>query len=144
MANDWSSTFPVLLTQGLQVLRNSSVMPMLINQNYSAEAVRQGDTIQIPLPSALSATPVNPGHLPTAAQESSPTHALIVQDKWIKSDFYLTDKELGEVQRGTIPMQVGSAIEALVSEINSSILATYTPTKPVSYTHLTLPTNREV
>ena len=64
MANLLTALTPKLLAQGLMALRGMAVMPRLVNSDYSAQAAEQGDTINIPIPSAIAAQAVTPGATP--------------------------------------------------------------------------------
>ena len=62
MANSLSAVMPKILARGLLALREQAVMPRLVNADYSNDAARKGDTIDVPLPSAVAATDVAPSH----------------------------------------------------------------------------------
>jgi hypothetical protein len=47
MSNDITNLTPQILANILEVLRENCVMPMLVNNNYSADAASQGSTIDI-------------------------------------------------------------------------------------------------
>lgn len=102
-------------------------MPQLVNGDFSSEAKKKGATIDVQIPSALVAQDVTPGPTPSTPQDSAPTTVPVPLDNWKKVNFFLTDKELGEIdaRAGFIPMQVSEAIKALANAINVSIFANY-------------------
>ena len=55
MANTISNIVPQLLVGALPTLREQSVMPRLVNRSIGDEARDKGDTIDVPIASAISA-----------------------------------------------------------------------------------------
>ncbi len=125
MANDLSVLVPKLLAQGLMALRENAVMPRLVNRDYETEAAQKGDTVTIPIPSAIADRNVAPAVVPPASVDSTPTQALIPLDQWREAPFHLTDKEQKESLDNFIPMQASEAIKSLVNTANAFILAKY-------------------
>lgn len=125
MANDLSKVIPQILAQGLMALRENCVMPRLVNSDYGVDAKAKGSTIDIPIPSAVTATQVAPGVTAPANADSAPTSAIISLDQWYEAPFYLTDKELLESMEGTIPMQASEAVKALANNVNSFLMGKY-------------------
>lgn len=127
MANNLSEVMPKILARGLLALREQAIMPRLVNSDYSGEAARKGDTVDVPLPSAVLATDVTPSNAPPAEADTVLAKVQIPLDKWKKAGFYLTDKELGEIDRNEsfVPMQMSEAIRALANAVNASVHAEY-------------------
>jgi hypothetical protein len=125
VANTWTEVIPKLLAQGLMALRQQAIMPRLVNRTYDTLAGELGSTIDIPIPSAVTVGNVAPSNTPPSTGDSAPTKVSIALDQWKEAAFYLTDKELLEVMRGTIPMQASEAVKALANTIDSAILAQY-------------------
>lgn len=125
MSNSLSVLAPRLLAQGLLALRQMSIMPRLVNNDYSALAAQKGTTIDIPIPSAITATDVTPAATPPATGDLSPTQVQVSLDNWKEAAFQLSDKEKLEVMEGTIPMQASEAVKALANAVDQSILAQY-------------------
>ena len=126
MANTWTQVIPKLLAQGLLALREQVVMPRVVNRSYDEMAGEQGSTIDVPIPSAITASAVSPAITPPANSDSAPTKVSIALDQWYEAPFYLTDKERLEVMDGTIPMQASEAIKALANNVQSYICGNYT------------------
>jgi len=125
MANDLTKVIPQILAQGLMALRENCVMPRLVNSDYGIDAKKKGSTIDIPIPSSVTAVQVSPGVTAPANADSAPTEAVISLDQWYEAPFYLTDKELLESMDGTIPMQASEAVKALANNVNSFLMNKY-------------------
>jgi hypothetical protein len=97
MANNLSAVMPKILARGLMALREQAIMPRLVNSDYSADAAKKGDTIDVPLPSAIAATDVTPSHTPPVNADTTIQSTQIVLDNWKKAGFYLTDREVMEI-----------------------------------------------
>ena len=122
MSNDLTAVIPQLLAQGVLALRENAKMPMLVNRSYDALAGAKGSTIDVPVPSAISATSVTPGPTPPSSVDSTPTSVPIVMNRWKEAVFHMTDQNIAEAMDGFVPMQVTSAIKALANEIDVFIL----------------------
>lgn len=127
MANSLTNIFDKILAEGLNTLREAAVMPRLVNTNYSAEAGRFGQTIDIPKPVAQTVSDVNPGVLDTTAASNTPGLVQIQLDKWKKTDFFLTDKDMVEIERGRhfLPMQTREAIRSMANQVDGDIHGRY-------------------
>ena len=58
MTNTITYVTPQLLAQGLMALRQQAIMPRLVNRSYEDLAMREGNVINIPVPSAIAARSV--------------------------------------------------------------------------------------
>lgn len=127
MANDISNILHKILARGLLALREQAIMPRLVNGSYSAEAREKGDTIDVPIPSLVSAYDITPSPTQSSAQNSSPTKVQIPLDQWKGAGFFLTDKEMVEIDRNEhfIPMQMSEAVRSLANAVNNHIHAQY-------------------
>lgn len=125
MANNLSAVIPRILAQGLMALRGATIMPRLVNTDYANEARSKGDTIDVPIPSAIQAQDVAPSNTAPATADTAPTKVQIPLDKWKEAPFYLTDKDMAESIRGIIPMQVSEAVKALGNAVNADLFALY-------------------
>lgn len=126
MANTLTPVIPTLFAQGLKALRRNCVMPRLVNSDYGTEVKEKGDTIQVPIPSAIAVQDVVPGVTAPAPADIAPTTASIPLSNWKEAPFVLSEKELAQVIDGVIPIQLSSAVEAIADAINQSIFGLYT------------------
>ncbi len=128
MANTLTAIVPKILAMGLLALRELCVMPRLVNADYSRDAAKFGSTIDVPLPTAQTVTDVSPSNTPPAPANTTPTVAQIPLNKWKKTNFFLTDKDMKEIDRNQsfYPMQVSEAVRALANKVNAEIFAEYT------------------
>lgn len=123
MANSLTNVIPQLLAQGLMALRQQSIMPRLVNRAYDALAAQSGSTIDVPIPSAITANAVTPGNTSQAVTDLSPTKATIALDQWYEAAFNLTDEELKNVEvNNLMPMQASEAIKALANKVDIFIM----------------------
>jgi hypothetical protein len=127
MSNTITSIMPKILASALLALREQAIMPRLVNFNWSNETAKKGSTIDVPLPAAQVVSDVTPGPTPPANVDHAPTTVQITLDKWKKSPFYLTDKEMGEIDPNAAyyPMQVSEAVRGLANQVNTDVFLLY-------------------
>jgi hypothetical protein len=119
---------PQILARGLMVLRETCIMPRLVNSSYSKEAAEKGDTINIPIPSAISTINVTPSNTLIAPTDVVTAKVDLSLDQWKQNTpFHLTDKELNEIARNEhfMPHAVGESVRGLANDVNLSILNQY-------------------
>lgn len=123
MANTITNVLPKILARGLMALREQAIMPALVNGDYSTEAAMKGDTIDVPIPSALTVSDVAPSNTPPSPQDSAPTKVQIPLSNWKKVNFHLNDKDLMDLDRNAhfVPMQMSEAVRALSNAINATV-----------------------
>lgn len=122
MANDLTEVIPKLLVQGLRALRESAVMPLLVNRQYETTAGEKGSTIDVPIPSAIIATTVAPANIAPNPGDTVPTSVPIPLSEWKEAAFFLTDKDQLEAIDDIMPMQASEAIKALANNVDQFIL----------------------
>lgn len=128
MANTLDTIMPKILARAMITLRQLCVMPRLVNGDYSTDAANKGDTVNVPVPTAVGVSDVTPSNTPPAPTNTVTRTVPIVLDQWKKSDpFYLTDKDFGLVnaQGLFLPMQAGEAVKALAAFVNSHLHGRY-------------------
>jgi len=104
-------------------LRQQSIMPRLVNRSYDSMAAQSGSTIDIPIPSAITANAVTPGTTSQAVTDLSPTKATITLNQWYEAAFNLTDEELKNVEENNLmPMQASEAIKSLANNVDTYIM----------------------
>jgi hypothetical protein len=129
VANTLTNIIPTIFARALLALRGRTVMPRLVNTDYSMEAKEKGDTITINVPTAVTTEAVTPSQVPPAPGNTTPGKVSLSLNNWRKSTpFHLTDKELKEanVNETFIPGQFSEAIKALANYVNAQIMALYT------------------
>ena len=116
-----------ILAKGMMGLREQVLMTKLVNTDYSLEAKKKGYTIDIPLPSAISAGNVTPAATPSVATGITPTTAQITLSNWMHAGFNLNDAEVGRIRadQDFVPLQMNEAFKSLAKEINDSVFALY-------------------
>lgn len=125
MSNSLTNVIPQLLAQGLMALRSRVVMPRLVNRDYERDAREKGDTIDVPIPSAVTANDVVPATSSQAVTDITPTKVQILLSNWKEAAFSMNDKEIAEAISGILPMQASEAVNSLARVINSSVLSEY-------------------
>lgn len=108
-----------LLAQGLSTLRQVSVLPRLVNSAYDPVPGTKMSSVQIPIPSAVVATDVVPGHTAPDTGPIVPTVKNLVVDQWKEAAFTLTDSDLMKVSMGVIPAQAEQAVKALAEAVET-------------------------
>ena len=125
MPNNLASIMPKILAQGLLALRGACVMPSVVNFDYGEDAREKGETVNVPIPSAIDAVEVTPSNVPPATADIAPTTAPIPLDYWWEAPFYLTDKDIAEAINDVMPMQASEAIKAIARKVNEQIFSNY-------------------
>lgn len=122
MSNVISSVLPIIYAQGVLALRQNAVMSRLVNRDYQNLAAEKGDSINVPIPSALAASDVTPGYTVVTSTDISPTKAVVTLDFWKRSAFTMTDKNIAEALSGVVPMQMSEAIKSVGNAIDTYII----------------------
>ena len=126
MANDLTNILPKILSRGLLALREATVLPRLVNLDYSTEAAQKGTTIDVPISTAISATDVSPSNSYPTPDDTTPDVVQIQLNKWKKNTpFFLNDKELVEIDKNAhfLPLQMSEAVKGLATQVNSDIFS---------------------
>ncbi len=121
MVNDLTNYMAPLIAMGIRSLRNRVVLPRLVNRAYDGAPGEKFSTVRIPIPSAIVATDVVPGHVAPDTGPIAPTFVQMVVDQWKEAAFTLTDEDLLKVSHGIIPMQADEALKALAEAIDDHI-----------------------
>ena len=126
MANNLTEVRHKILAQGLLALRENCVMPALVNTDYSNDAKQLGNSVDIPVPSAVPASDVTPSYAyPSTDPDVVPTSVSVVLNQWKEAPFALTDSDLAQADNGIIPMQASEAIKSLANAVNAHIFSFY-------------------
>lgn len=127
MPNNLTAIVPKILASAHMVLRETCVMPKLVNSDLSSEVKEFGSTIDVKIPARQTVQNVVPSNTPPAPADRVIETVQIQLNKWKKSDFHLTDKEQREIdaKKHFLPMQIEEAAKALANQVNQDILAEY-------------------
>lgn len=126
MANVLTQVMPKILAQGLLALRQQAVGIGLVNTNWGPEVAKQGDTINVPIPSAIAAQNVSPSNTPPATDDIAPTTVPIPLQHWVEAPFYLTDKDLGEIiVSDVVNGQISEAVKSLANRVATDLYSEY-------------------
>lgn len=141
MVNTITDIVPKILARGLLALRERAVMPRLVNTDYGTDAKERGDTVDVPVPSAVASTDVTPGATNADPGDVTINKVQIQLSNWKKAGFHLSDKDLSQIDANNnfIPMQMGEAVRALANDINISIHNQYKGVYGCVGTHTTNP-----
>jgi len=131
MSNQIETLMPKIVSRGLLSLREKAILPRLVNSSFSDEAAQHGDHITVPISAPIEVQDVMPSHTPPEPENTSVSHQTISLDHWKRASFYLTDKEMMQIdaQEQFLPLQMAEAIQALATAVNSSILGLYPQAK---------------
>lgn len=128
MANTLTNIMDKILAASVATLRETAIMPRLINTSYSEDAKKQGDTIDVPIPTAMGTRDVTPSNTPPASTAVIPGLVQIPLSNWKQNDpFSLSDKEMAEIDRNAhfLPQTVTESVRALTNLVNVDILDEY-------------------
>jgi len=130
MTNQIESLMPKIVSRGLLSLREKAILPRLVNSSFSQEAAQHGEHITVPISVPIEVQDVHPSNTPPKPEGVSVHHHTIKLDKWKRASFYLTDKEMMQIeaQEQFLPLQMAEAIQALATAVNSSIFDLYPKT----------------
>lgn len=126
VSNSLAAIIPTVFAQGLSALRNRCVMPALVNNSYSTNAMEKGQVITVPIPSDIVTNDVVPGPYAPDSGNVAPSVAQISLDNWREAAFTLNEQEIVQIVSGYPSRQVTAAISALADYVNGTIFAKYT------------------
>ena len=98
-ANTLTNIYDKILARGLMALRETCVMPQLVNGDYSTDAAGQGDVINVPVTRPKTSSAVTPAETPPAPAASVQDVVQVPLDQWEHSDFHLSDKDLAAIDK---------------------------------------------
>lgn len=126
--NSLTNILPKILARGLMALREQAIMPRLVTADYRGDAAQKGSTIDIPTPKTQTASDVTAAPTNASAAANTPAVVQVSLAQWKHTDFYMTDKEMVEVDRNEhfIPMQTSEAVRSLANAMDSHIHSKYT------------------
>lgn len=119
--NDLTALFPKILANGLIELRKNTFATQIVSRNLDNEVAQQGKTIDVPIYKSGAVKDVAPGKDPVQADDTAPDVKQLTLDYWKEVDFYLTDREMGEIMNGAIPAILQQKVQDLASYMDASI-----------------------
>jgi len=125
VANDFTDVLQPIYANGLMVLRETCILPRLVNTSFSTDAANKGQVINVPKAAAITASAVSPSYVPPDTTGVTADYSQISLSNWYETRFYMTDKEMGEVVNGYLPKQAEEAVRGLAYKVNATIAALY-------------------
>lgn len=122
MTNTLDNIMPKIVTRGMMSFRERAIMPRLVNADFSAEAARKGDRIDVMIPGAVEVEDVVPGESNTSVPDTTTKVSSIELKHWKKVSFHLSDKDIMQVDADNnfVPFHMNEAISALAEAVNKS------------------------
>ena len=116
-----SNVVQTAVAMGLDALRQQVVLPKIVNRSYEdriGPAARQGSTVNVAVPSAITTRSVTADVVPPAVTAVTPTSVSITLDQWKEAPFAMSDQAISQVQRGLVPMQMSESVKSLSNTID--------------------------
>jgi hypothetical protein len=120
-----------IYAMGLKSLRRQTTLLQYCTR-YDAlvsEPSFHGDTVTVPIPADYAESNVVnvvPSNTPPVPTDITPRFASVQLSNWRKADFHLTDREVSQLQEGTMSDQFAACMEALGAVIIRSVFANFT------------------
>ena len=123
-ANTYTALIPTILTEALEVLRETAASVTAVNSAYEKDARKPGSSITIPVPVAQAAVAVTPANAAPANTDQTPTTVSIALNHWFKTDFQMSDKDAREIEDGRYRnTQSAESVRALANQIDADLFA---------------------
>lgn len=126
MSNTFASTDLIekIVAGTLDTLRESAIMPAIVNTDFSKDVGRKGQVINVDISPAQTATDVTAAMSLPAFSDSTGLTRPITIDKQKKANFHLTSKEMAEINDGLFKQgRMHEAIRAVVNQINTDVMS---------------------
>jgi hypothetical protein len=131
-----------LLGRGLYSYRAMTPAIMTSNRDYSGDAAKHGEVVNVPISTAKTATAVTPsGNRSDTLPGSSQKTVQIPLDQWFECEFALTDKDKKEIDKNEyfLPMDFHEAVKALAEKAETYVSGLYVGSYNVVGTATTTP-----
>lgn len=131
MANDLTVLADKILARAMMSLRSRASLPRLVNSDFSAEAAKKGQTIEIPIPTAVGIRDVVASVTDPTPVDQAVKSVKIDLNYWKQTDpLYVTDAEVVaiDVQNLWLPPAMQESVNAMASFVNQTILSKYIAT----------------
>lgn len=106
----------------LPKLRANSIMPRLVNRDFDTLAAQPGSSIDVPIPPTITTSAVTAANTPPSTADMTLSTVNVPLSSWNEAPFYMTDKDMLEVQQDKLPGVVEAALASIVSTIDADIL----------------------
>ncbi|HMF88750.1 MAG TPA: hypothetical protein VK575_11785 [Gemmatimonadaceae bacterium] len=109
------------VSMGLDALRQRLALALIANRSYEQEITSQKRfaTVNIAIPSAITARDVVPDVVPPAVPAITPTSIALTLSQWKEAPFAMDDKGLIQVNAGILPAQASEGIKAVANAIET-------------------------
>lgn len=122
MANSLTNAIPKILKYGALALRQNAVLSRLVNTDFSDVAASKGDTVDVIVPHAKTASAVTPGT--AQAGDVKPIKYAISLDHWYQAGFALNAQELTQIEaNGVLVGDASEALKAVVNAVEADMIA---------------------
>jgi hypothetical protein len=135
MPNILDDLMPKILAGAADSLRETCIVPRLVNGDYSQDAAAKGSVVEVPIPTSIAARDVIPAAYAPNPDDLTINTAKIPLNNWKEAPFVLTDQDIANVIDGIVPMQVTEAGKTIANAIDSSLLELY----KYSFNHVGVP-----
>ena len=131
MANDYSAVLQTILSRASLKLRQSALMPQMVNRSIGEEFKKQGQSIDIDMPGTGTLVDVVPSATPRAAPDYTAVPKTLTLSWWKESPFKLDDQDRQFLQKGedgkplALPQRIEDAVDAVADGVNDLILESY-------------------
>jgi hypothetical protein len=122
MANTITNVVPKLVGLMLPKLRANSIMPRLVNRDFDTLGAQPGSSVDVPLPPTISTVDVTAANTPPSTADITLSTVNVPLSNWKEAPFYMTDKDLLEVEQDKLPGVVESALTSIIDTIDAAIL----------------------
>lgn len=127
-ANSLDILMTKMLLRTANRLRPRLVMPRLVNTDISPAVAEKGQVIPVQLPGTTQTAEVVPNNVSPIPTATVPKTVNLELNRWRKNEpFFLTDQDITRIdtQKDFMPIQLASAADALISEVNSFSFSLY-------------------
>lgn len=127
MSNTLTPLIHTILARGLSVLRETALLPRLVNLEYSLAPKQKGQTIDVPVSKRSGTYPISPSNVDKAASAETIEYIPVTLDQWEGADFALTDQERTRITKEDhfLPLTVQEKVRALANKVNEDVLSKY-------------------
>ena len=97
-------------------------MPRLVNRDFDTLGAQPGSSIDVPLPPSITTIDVAAAQVPPTTDDITLSSVNVPLSSWKEAPFYMTDKDMMEVQGDKLPGVVDAALASIIETIDAGIL----------------------